>query len=57
MEVSRQHDDIDFDLIDQLKHICVKIPLFQDIKDIPIYTKAIKDACFKKLDARKRTQK
>lgn len=44
---------IDFDLIDQLKHICVKIPLLQAIKDIPIYGKAIKEACLKKPGCKK----
>lgn len=47
VEVSRQQDDIAFDLIDQLKYICVKFPLFQAIKDIPIYGKVIKETCLK----------
>ena len=28
--------------------MCVKIPLLQAIKDVPIYTKAIRDLCIKK---------
>eukprot|EP00253_Pinus_taeda_P034133 PITA_34133 len=42
-----------FDVLDELKNVYIKIPLLQAIKDIPIYTKAIKDMCLKK-PARKR---
>jgi hypothetical protein len=42
-----------FDVLDELKNVYIKIPLLQAIKDIPIYTKAMKDICLKKL-ARKR---
>jgi hypothetical protein len=31
-----------------LKNICVKIPLLQAIKDIPIYIKVVKELCIKK---------
>ena len=31
--------------MDELNNICVKIPLLQDIKDIPIYSKVIKELC------------
>jgi len=41
------------DVLDELKNVYIKIPLLQAIKDIPIYTKAIKDMCLKK-PARKR---
>eukprot|EP00253_Pinus_taeda_P026627 PITA_26627 len=37
-----------FDVLDELKNVYIKIPLLQAIKDIPIYTKAIKDMCLKK---------
>ncbi|XP_059073393.1 uncharacterized protein LOC131874162 [Cryptomeria japonica] len=37
-----------FDFLDQLKHVCVKIPLFQEIKDVPIYSKAIRSMFLKK---------
>jgi hypothetical protein len=30
-----------------LKNICVKTPLLQDIKDIPIYSKVVKELCIK----------
>jgi hypothetical protein len=35
-------------LIGELKNMYVKIPLLQAIRDIPIYTKAIRDVCVKK---------
>eukprot|EP00253_Pinus_taeda_P005007 PITA_05007 len=37
-----------FDVSDELKNVYIKIPLLQAIKDIPIYTKAIKELCLKK---------
>jgi hypothetical protein len=36
------------DFLDELKNICVKIPLLQAIKNIPIYTKTIRELCLKK---------
>ena len=38
----------DFDLIGELKDICIKIPFLQDIQDIPMYVKTIKELCGKK---------
>ena len=38
----------EFDIINELINICVKIPLLQAIKDIPIYSKVIKELCIKK---------
>jgi hypothetical protein len=35
------------DLEDELRNICVNIPLLQAIKDIPIYAKIIRDLCIK----------
>jgi hypothetical protein len=35
------------DLEAELRNICVKIPLLQAIKDIPIYSKIIRDLCIK----------
>jgi hypothetical protein len=40
----------EFDVLDELRNVCVKIPLLQAIKDIPIYTKAIKELCSKKIN-------
>ena len=44
----------EFDVLDELKNVCVKIPLLQSIKDIPIYTKSIKELCSKKTNKRKK---
>lgn len=46
--------DQGFDIIDQLKHVCVKIPLLQEIKDVPIYSKALREACLKKIGKKKK---
>eukprot|EP00253_Pinus_taeda_P033242 PITA_33242 len=37
-----------FDVLDELNNVYIKIPLLQAIKDIPIYTKSIKELCLKK---------
>jgi len=37
-----------FDILGELKNICIKIPLLQAIQDIPIYAKTIKELCIKK---------
>ena len=44
----------EFDILDELKNSYVKIPLLQEIKDIPIYEKTIKELCIKKNGRRKR---
>ena len=44
-----------FDIEAELRNICVKIPLLQAIKDIPILTKTIRYLCIKK-PRRKRKQ-
>jgi hypothetical protein len=36
-----------FDLFGELKNVCVKIPLFQAIKDIPIYVKVLRELCLR----------
>ena len=38
-----------YDILSELNNICVKIPLLQAIKDIPIYSKVIKELCIKHL--------
>ena len=45
----------DFDLLGELKNICIKIPLLQAIQDIPIYAKTIKEMCIKKSVRKKKT--
>ena len=37
-----------FDLLGELKNLCVKIALLQAIQDFPIYAKIIKELCTKK---------
>ena len=37
----------EYDILNELKHICIKIPLLEAIKDIPIYSKVIKELCIK----------
>ena len=43
-----------FDIVNQLKNMHVEIPLFQAIKDIPIYGKSIREACLKKPGRKKK---
>ena len=38
----------DFDVLNELTNVCVKIPLLQAIKDIPIYTKLVRELCLNK---------
>jgi hypothetical protein len=38
----------EFDIMNELRNVCVKIPLLQAIKDVPIYTKTIKELYIKK---------
>lgn len=38
----------EFDLISELRNVCIKVPLLQAIKDIPIYAKIIRELCVKK---------
>ena len=48
LAIAKSKPQPEFDLIGELKNLNVKIPLLQAIRDIPIYTKAIKDVCVKK---------
>ena len=41
------------DFLEQLKKMTIKIPLLDAIKEVPIYTKAIKEAYTKNLGRRK----
>ena len=38
----------DFDILGELRNLCIKIPLLQAIQDITIYAKTIKELCGKK---------
>jgi hypothetical protein len=42
------------DIEDELRNVCIKIPLLQAIKDIPIYAKIIRDLCIKKPGRKKK---
>jgi hypothetical protein len=44
----------EFDFLGELKNVCVKIPLFQEIKYVPIYAKFVQELCLKKLDRRRK---
>ena len=44
----------EFDILNELRNVCVKIPLLQAIKDVPIYTKAIRDLFIKKPSRKRR---
>ena len=48
LAISKIEPQPEFDLIGELKKNCVKILLLQAIRDIPIYTKAIRDVCVKR---------
>ena len=39
----------EYDILNELKNVCVKIPLLQAIMDIPIYNKVIKELFIKTL--------
>lgn len=49
-----QHTPEEIEILEELKNMCVKIPLYQSIKDVPIYNNLIKEKCFKNLGRRKR---
>ena len=44
----------EFNLEDELKNLCVRIPLLQAIKDIPIYGKIVRELCLKKSGRKKK---
>ena len=39
---------LQFDLENELKNVCIKIPLLQAIRDVPIYSKMVSELCLKK---------
>ena len=43
-----------FDLLFELRNACIKIPLLQEIKDIPIYAKTVRVLCTTKPRRQKR---
>jgi len=46
--VKKSKEPIGHNVEAELRNICVKIPLLQAIKDIPIYAKIVRDLCIKK---------
>ena len=44
---TRQPTPEETELLGELKQLCVKIPLLQAIKDVPIYNNMIKEKCFR----------
>lgn len=44
------------DLLNQLKKMTLQIPLLDAIKEVPTYTKVIKEACIKKIGRRIQTK-
>jgi hypothetical protein len=40
---------LEFDIMNELKNVCVKISLLQEIRDVTIYAKNIRELCIKKL--------
>jgi len=41
------HTPKETELLGELKKLCVKMPLLQAIKDVPVYNKLTKEKCFK----------
>jgi len=37
-----------YDLLDELNNICIRIPLLQEIKDIPMYDETVRELCINK---------
>jgi hypothetical protein len=52
--VKKPNPPLHRDIEDELRNVCIKIPLLQAIKDIPIYTKIIRNLCIKKLGRKKK---
>jgi hypothetical protein len=52
--VKKPNPPLHRDIEDELQNVCIKIPLLQAIKDIPMYTKIIRDLCIKKPGRKKK---
>ena len=46
--IKKTEEPLEHNLETELRNICVKIPLLQAIKYIPIYAKIVRDLCIKK---------
>lgn len=53
-EKSISQEEETFDIIEQLKNKQIQIPLFQAMKDVPLYGKALKEVRLKKLGWKKK---
>ena len=49
MVIEKLTTRLEFDILNELKNICLKIPLVKAIKYIPIYSKVVKELRIKKL--------
>ena len=54
LTVTTQPNPEEIELLGELKQLCVKIPLLQAIKDVPIYNKLIKEKFFRHPGRRRR---
>jgi len=54
LTITTQPNPEEDELLGELKQLCVKIPLLQAIKDVPIYNKLVKEKCFRHPGRRKR---
>ena len=54
LTVTTQPNQEENELMGELKQLCVRIPLLQAIKDVPIYNKLVKGKCFRHPGRRKR---
>ena len=52
LEQSETTPQPDFDFLEKIQNLCVKIPLIQAIKDVPIDSKDVRDLCLKKQGGR-----
>ena len=48
LEIEIKMKQPEFDLVSKLRNMCIKIPLLQEIKYIPIYSKKVRELCTKK---------
>ena len=54
MLIKKTEEPLEHNLETELWNICVKIPLLQGIKDIPIYAKIVRDLCIKNLGRKRK---
>jgi hypothetical protein len=52
--VKKTKEPLEHNIETELQNICVKIPLLQAIKDIPIYAKIVRDLCIKNLGRKRK---